>query len=169
MTRQPLRTALVAAAAFAAVSCNSDVAGLEPASDPATETFAASLNVNIAAMTKHPSGLYYRDETVGTGDTVKVASDTVWVTYAGFLKDGKLFDSGTNVKFQPALLVEGFKQGVVGMRVGGRRKLVIPSALGYGGRSRRDANGKIEIPRQSTLIFDVTLLKVHTPVDSSKT
>jgi len=92
------------------------------------------------------------------------ATDTVWVNYAGYLKDGKLFDSGTNVKFIPAQLVPGFRTGMVGMKVGGRRKIVIPSELGYGGVSRRDpVTGKITIPRQSTLIFDIDLLNLHTP------
>ena len=87
----------------------------------------------------------------------------MWVTYAGYLKDGKLFDSGANAKFVPATLVTGFREGMVGMKEGGRRKIVIPSELGYGGVSLRDADNKIKIPRQSTLIFDIDLLKLHEP------
>lgn len=152
-----------AIALLAAVACNNDITGLEPPSNPATETFAASLGVNVAQMTKLPSGTYIQDLTVGTGELVVARTDTVWVTYAGYLKDGKLFDSGTNSKFEPGFLVAGFRDGMLGMKVGGERLLVIPSEQGYGGSSRKNAvTNKIIIPRQSTLVFRVTLLKLHT-------
>ena len=153
-----------AIALMAAVACNSDITGLEPASDPATETFAASLNVNIAQMTKLPNGVYFQDLSVGSGAEVVEKTDTVWVNYAGFLKDGKLIDSGNNVKFIPSNLIKGFGTGIVGMKVGGERLLVIPSELGYGSVTQREpTTGKTRIPRQSTLVFRVTLLKLHTP------
>lgn len=161
------RISLVLALLVAASSCNNEVTGLEPPSDPATETFDASLNVNIATMTKLPGGTYIKDLVVGTGDSVKATTDTVWVTYSGRLKTGKLFDSGTNIKFQPAGVVAGFRAGLINMRVGGRRQFVIPSEQGYGETSTCCRDGKIIVPRQSTLIFDVTLLKVHTPADTT--
>ena len=152
-----------ALALVGALACNDDITGLGPPSDPATETFAPSLNVNIAQMTKLPGGTYIQDITVGTGAEVVAKTDTVWVTYAGFLKDGKLFNTGTNVKFEPSSLVKGFGAGLAGMKVGGERLMVIPSEQGYGGTSQREpGTGKILIPRQSTLIFRVTLLKLHT-------
>ncbi len=153
-----------ALALVGAIACNNEITGLEPPSNPATETFAAALNVNVAQMTKLPSGTYIQDITVGTGAEVVARTDSVWVTYAGFLKDGKLFNSGTNLKFEPRNLVKGFAAGLVGMKVGGERLMVIPSEQGYGGTSQREpGTGKILIPRQSTLIFRVTLLKLHTP------
>ena len=152
-----------AIALFTVVACNDDITGLEPPSNPATETFAPSLNVNIAQMTKLPTGTYIQDLTVGTGDLVVAKTDTVWVNYAGYLKDGKLFDSGTNAKFNPAFLVAGFRDGLVGMKVGGERLMVIPSEQGYGGASQRNqVTNKIIIPRHSTLVVRVTLLKLHT-------
>lgn len=157
------RYAFLAAALLGAASCNGTITGLEPPSNPATETFAGTLGVNISQMTKMSNGVYYRDIVTGNGAAVTDKSDTVWVTYAGFLKDGKLFDSGTNSKFVPAGLVTGFRTGMVGLKVGGRRKIVIPSELAYGGSSRRGSDGKILIPRQSTLIFDIDLLNLHTP------
>jgi FKBP-type peptidyl-prolyl cis-trans isomerase FkpA len=164
---RPLLTRCAGALMFAAalIACNDDVAGLGPPSDPATEVFAPSLNVDIPSMTKLPVGVYVRDDVVGTGAEVVAASDTIWVDYAGYLKDGTLFDSGTNTKMiRGSGIVVGFNEGVVGMKVGGTRKIVIPSELGYGGVSKKDpATGKITIPRQSTIIFDVTLLKVNTP------
>jgi FKBP-type peptidyl-prolyl cis-trans isomerase len=158
---------LVLALLVAASSCNNEITGLGPPSDPATETFDPSLNVNIATMTKLAGGTYIRDRVVGTGDSVKATTDTVWVTYSGRLKDGKLFDSGNNTRFEPSQVVAGFRAGLINMRVGGRRQFVIPSEQGFGERSRFGSDGKISIPRQSTLIFDVQLLKVHTPADST--
>lgn len=160
----------LALALAGAIACNDEITGLEAPSNPATETFAASLNVTVAQMTKLPGGTYIQDLTVGTGAEVVGKTDTVWVTYAGYLKDGKLFNSGTNVKFEPATLVKGFGAGLVGMKVGGERLLVIPSEQGYGGTSQREpGTGKILIPRQSTLIFRVTLLKLHTPTSGTGT
>lgn len=158
------------AVALIAIACNNDVTGLEPPSNPATETFAPSLNVNIAQMTRLPSGTYIRDITTGTGAEVVAATDTVWVSYAGYLKNGTLFDSGNNVKFDPDGLVPGFKAGLLGMRVGGERLMVIPSDQAYGPETQRNpATGKIIIPRQSTLIFRVTLIKVYTPTSGTGT
>ena len=152
-----------AIALMAAVACNNEITGLEPPSNPATETFAASLNVNIAQMTRLPTGTYIQDLTLGTGDLVVARTDTIWVSYEGYLKDGKLFDSGTNAKFVRLSLVPGFADGVVGMKVGGQRLLVIPSEQAYGPRIQPDpVTGKTLIPRQSTLVFKVTLLKLHT-------
>jgi peptidylprolyl isomerase len=113
-------------------------------------------------MTKLPSGTYYRDLTVGTGAEVVAKTDSVWVNYAGFLKDGKPFDSGTNIKFEPSRLIPGFGAGIAGMKVGGERLIVIPSDQGYGSATQREpSTGKILIPRQSTLVFRVTLLRLH--------
>lgn len=150
---------LISLAATAA--CNNDIAGLEPPSDPATETFAPSLNVDISSMTKLPGGTYIKDLVAGTGDSVTANTDTVWVTWAGYLKDGTLFDAETNRKFQPIQLVPGFRGGMIGMRVGGRRQIIVPSEQGFGSISQRGDDGKILIPRQSTLIIDVTLLNLH--------
>ena len=162
--RSLFRLILGLATAATIGGCNDTVAGLGPPSDPTTETFAPALNVDIATMTRHPTGVFYRDSVVGSGGEVVDASDTVWVNYAGYLKDGSLFDSGTNVPFARGGVIAGFRNGVVGMLVGGSRKLVIPSDQGYGGSSQKNpVTREITIPRQSTLIFNVTLIKVHTP------
>jgi len=110
------------------------------------------------------SGLKYTDEKVGTGD-VAVAGTKVDVHYTGWLDDagkkGKKFDSSVDrgQPFSFALgagqVIKGWDEGVAGMKVGGKRTLVIPPDLGYGARG---AGGVI--PGNSTLIFDVELLKV---------
>lgn len=89
-----------------------------------------------------------------------MAGKTVSVNYTGTLTDGTKFDSSydRNQPFDFQLgagqVIKGWDQGVAGMKVGGKRKLVIPPGLGYGAQ----ANGKI--PANSTLIFEVELLSV---------
>src|SRR6185503_11574335 len=148
------RTALLLATLLSA-ACNDDITGLGPPSDPATETFAASLAVNISQMSRTPVGVYYQDIVVdpSTAPLISDSTTSVTVTYAGYLKDGKLFDSGIGATFDPSGLIPGFRNGLQGMREGGKRKIVVPSALGYGGRSIKNTDNTIKIPRQSTLVF----------------
>lgn len=104
------------------------------------------------------SGLKYVDQVVGTGE-VAVAGKTANVHYTGWLENGKKFDSSVD-RGQPfsfplgaGRVIKGWDEGVQGMKVGGKRKLTVPSELGYGSRG---AGGVI--PPNATLIFDVELL-----------
>jgi len=164
-----MRKILSFIALVAAVACNDVITGLAPPSDPTTETFAPSLGVNLAAMTKTASGVWYSDVTVGTGAADTANTDSITINYVGRLKDGTQFDAANTVTFQTALIVVGMRTGLLGMKEGGKRKLVIPSALGYGAQAIRDTGGAIKIPRQSTLIFDVDLVKSYIHVDTTKT
>jgi len=124
------------------------------------------LGIDIATMSTTTSGVFYKDIIAGASTAAEVGAktDSVRVTYAGFLKDGTLFDSQINFLLVPSGTIPGFRDGLMGMREGGRRKLVIPSDLGYGGHSvKNPSTGKITIPRQSTLVFDIQLLKVYNP------
>jgi peptidylprolyl isomerase len=106
------------------------------------------------------SGLQYEDIVVGTGAEPRVGQ-TVQVHYTGTLVDGTKFDSSRdhNQPFRFPIgtgrVIKGWDEGVISMRVGGRRRLVIPPELGYGARG---AGGVI--PPNATLIFDVELLRV---------
>lgn len=164
---KPSALLLAASLLAAGAACNDDITGLEAASDPATETFAASLGVNIASMTRTSEGVYYLDQVLGTGSEVTATSDSIRVTYALYLKDGRLVESGTNVKFRPSDVIPGFRIGLTGMKAGGRRKVVIPSELGYGRFTQytfEDGEIKgVKIPRQSTLIFDLEVIAVYNP------
>jgi FKBP-type peptidyl-prolyl cis-trans isomerase len=123
--------------------------------------FSASLEIDTAAMTRTPSGLRYQDVNVGTG-TVATAGKTVSVHYTGWLPNGEKFDSSRdrNQPFGFSLgagqVIAGWDEGVAGMKVGGRRKLVIPPDLGYG-----TAGAPPDIPPGATLVFDVELLDVR--------
>jgi FKBP-type peptidyl-prolyl cis-trans isomerase len=110
---------------------------------------------------KSDSGLQYQDLKVGDGDTAK-KGDTVEVHYTGWLaKDGKKFDSSVDRKktFKFALgagkVIKGWDEGVAGMKVGGKRKLIIPAKLAYGEKEIEDV-----IPANSDLVFDVELIGV---------
>ncbi len=106
------------------------------------------------------SGLQYEEVTVGEGAEAK-AGNNVSVHYTGWLTDGKKFDSSKdrNAPFQFSLgagmVIRGWDEGVQGMKVGGVRRLTIPSSLGYG---ERGAGGVI--PPNATLVFEVELLGV---------
>ncbi|MDQ6830079.1 MAG: FKBP-type peptidyl-prolyl cis-trans isomerase [Gemmatimonadota bacterium] len=125
--------------------------------DPTTLTYAASLGVDFAAMTKLPSGLWVRDFVVGTGAAVATGK-TVTVKYSGYLPSGVKFDENISagIVFTVGSLnvIAGFDQGVIGMKVGGKRKLVMPPSLGYG------ATVHGSIPANSVLIFDIELVSV---------
>jgi peptidylprolyl isomerase len=108
-----------------------------------------------------PTSLVKKDLIVGTGPVAK-AGETVTVNYVGVLyKGGTPFDASWNRKmtFSFALgagaVIPGWDQGVAGMKVGGRRELIIPPALGYGAQGQPPT-----IPANATLIFDVDLLGV---------
>ena len=106
------------------------------------------------------SGLKYIDEIIGTGNVPKVG-DKVKVHYTGTLEDGTKFDSSRdrNKSFEFTLgmgqVIKGWDEGLSTMKLGGKRKLIIPANLGYGERGA----GKI-IPPGATLHFDVELLEV---------
>jgi hypothetical protein len=108
-----------------------------------------------------PAGtLGKQDLKVGTGPAAK-SGDTVRVHYTGTLTDGKEFDSSRtrNVPFEFTLgrgsVIRGWEEGIVGMKVGGRRKLTLPPEYAYG-----EAGHPPVIPPKSTLLFDVELLEI---------
>ncbi|EKQ67831.1 FKBP-type peptidyl-prolyl cis-trans isomerase [Leptolyngbyaceae cyanobacterium JSC-12] len=133
------------------------VVAMPLAAEVPTPTPAKNVEVSNNYVTT-PTGLKYLDLVEGSGETPQ-AGQTVSVHYTGTLEDGSKFDSSRDrsrpfqFKLGAGQVIKGWDEGIASMKVGGRRQLVIPPELGYGSR------GIGPIPPNSTLIFDVELLK----------
>lgn len=110
-----------------------------------------------------------QDVTVGTGAAAAPGS-IVSVLYTGRLADGTVFDSSEAHGNEPLVfqlgapgIIAGFQIGINGMQEGGKRVMQIPPALGYGGEDIKDPSGNVVIPANSTLVFEVELVKVEAP------
>jgi len=119
-------------------------------------TFDPSLGVDLSQMTKTESGLYWRDLTVGTGATAEVY-ESVKVGYTLWLANGtKIEESAPSAPITFTIgrgqVIQGWDQGVPGMKEGGVRLLVIPPSLAYGDKQNGD------IPANSILVFRVEMV-----------
>ena len=138
---------------------NTNIFELDP-SDPNPILFAmAEETQSDSNSTITESGLTIIDLVLGEGDEAK-SGQTVTVNYTGTLENGEQFDTSYGRAPFPFPLgggrvIKGWDEGVAGMKVGGKRKLIIPPELGYGSRNMGP------IPANSTLIFEVELLKVN--------
>lgn len=148
--------ALALGASLAACGDTLDVGDNPTAASVETTMFAPALGIDLSApgWTRNASGLYYRTLSVPTAPSATAANgQNVSVRYAGYLSNGVPFESSVyGFTLGTGNAIAGWHQGIVGMRVGERRRLLIPPLLGYGFR----ANGPI--PGNSVLVFDVELL-----------
>ncbi len=111
---------------------------------------------------------------IGTGAEA-VPGATVSVLYVGQFPDGTVFDSSAMHENKPFTFVlgategpapiAGFQIGINGMKVGGERVMSIPPALGYGEQEIKGTDGKVVIPANSTLVFNVKLVEVKAPAN----
>ncbi len=115
----------------------------------------SSLGINPDSLRPTGRGVYYVDVQQGSGAPV-AAGDRLEVHYVGMLTDGTRFAATDRSPFAfrvgEGRVIPGWEDGVIGMRVGGRRQLVIPAFLAYG----RTGGGKV--PPDATLVFDITLI-----------
>lgn len=129
-----------------------------PAAD-ATSTAGGPPAVT-GAPTVTASGLQIIDIAVGDGDEAKAAS-TVTFNYTGWLEDGTKFDAsadhGGPATYPLSSLIPGWQEGIPGMKAGGKRRLIIPPALGYGANGTTDGS----VPPNATITFDIELLTVQ--------
>lgn len=111
--------------------------------------------------TSTDSGLVYTDITVGDGTLCTGRGQTAIVHYTGWLEDGTRFDSSKDrdkpfsFPVQRGYVIPGWDEGVQGMKVGGVRRLTVPSALAYG----ESGAGNV-IPPNATLVFEIELLEI---------
>lgn len=138
----------------------------QPNATPTNPSNNVTATSTTATTMTTPDGLQITDQVTGSG-AVAEPGDTVTVNYVGSLTNGTIFDASANHPqtkngFSFVLgqghVIKGWDEGLVGMKVGGKRKLVIPPGLAYGDR----AMGSL-IPANSTLVFEVELLNVQQP------
>lgn len=134
-------------------------AGAAPTAGVASAAPAAPTKIDPSQIKTLPDGLKYADLTPGTGAEA-TAGKQVQVHYTGWLENGTKFDSSLDrgepfpLTLGGGQVIKGWDEGLVGMKVGGKRQLIIPPDLGYG------AQAQGPIPANSTLIFEVEMLDV---------
>lgn len=126
---------------------------------PELVDYHPDLMVTISEMKLHPSGVLWEDAVVGVGDSLDVDMTAV-VHYTGWFPNGTEFDSSrgnTPFTFRVGAgeVIDAWDVGVIGMRVGGKRKLVVPPDMGYG------ADGFSTIPGNTILVFEIELLEIR--------
>ena len=162
---KPMHTSIAVTLAVVVVAIIFIFPGVSPfpsAPVPATVDAGFTTTDNQPTPTAmSPDSLELTDKIIGTG-VMAETGDTVTVSYVGSFIDGTVFDASANHGSEgfPFVLgagrvIKGWDEGVVGMRVGGKRTLVIPPVLGYGSQDYGP------IPANSTLVFEVELLKVQ--------
>jgi FKBP-type peptidyl-prolyl cis-trans isomerase len=149
-------SAVAAIALMAACDLSTDPNVPDPI-DPANDSYATSLGVDIATMTKLANGVYIKDKVTGVG-AAAAANDSVKVNYSGWLPNGSLFDTSKQTGRVPLEFVIGrnvyitaFETAVIGMQPGGVRQIIIPTALAYSVAGKPEAG----IPPNTNLIFQL--------------
>lgn len=169
MNMNPLQTGIAVALALAVVTMFFILPGFSPfgqyeAAPSESQALQIQEQSTMPTDTQEITQLMMNDSVVGTG-AVAEAGDSVTVQYVGRLTNGTVFDASANHAetakgFTFALgagqVIQGWDQGVAGMKEGGKRQLLIPASLAYGERAVGDV-----IPANSALIFEVELLKVQ--------
>jgi peptidylprolyl isomerase len=157
---------VLAGGVIAAVVLTNDDGGDESAAANTTATVPPGTTPQVqptvsVAPTVTESGLQIYDVQVGTGQVVESADQEVSVQYTGWLEDGTVFDTsldaGAPVPFKLDEVIPGWTEGIPGMQVGGKRRLIIPPELAYG------EAGRPGIPPNATLTFDIELLAILPP------
>jgi len=127
-------------------------------------SFDSSLGVDLNSSTATDVGVYYRDITVGTGPAVTAGVEN-YMYYQAYLSSGVEFDSlrppsiPVSITTGTQSLIPGFEIGLQGMKVGGRRQIIVPPNLAYGLNDYgTDQNGNVVIPGNSVLVFNVDLV-----------
>lgn len=115
---------------------------------------------NITSATKDSSGFYYEVLSAGTGDGMPNLCSQVELSYTGKLTSGTVFEQKSTA-FTLGSSIEGLRKGIPLVKKGGHMKLYIPPALAYGAKEIKDESGKVIIPANSILVFDITVTSFY--------
>ena len=138
-------------------SCKKNDDLVAPASE--VQVIQQYLTANGLTAIHDPSGIFYSISVPGTGDSYPALNTQVSVKYRGTFLDGKVFDESTDpITYPLGGFIVGWQKGVAKLKKGGKMKLYVPPTLGYGNVDRKDDQGNIIIPANSTLIFDIELV-----------
>lgn len=165
----PTHTGIATALALVVVIMFFILPGLSPFGQPGavvdqsqTLPTVSQDQVDTTTMPTEITQLMMKDDVVGTG-AVAAAGDTITVNYVGSLTNGTVFDASANhgsegftFTLGVGAVIKGWDQGILGMKEGGKRTLLIPADLAYGPQAVGDV-----IPANSALVFQVELLKVQ--------
>ena len=129
---------------------------------PLSLRYDPSTGVDVSRMERTESGLLMQTISEGWGDRPARRGDAVRIHYIGQFPDGRKFDSSIDrqetMDFRIGLgeVIRGWEEGVTGMKVGGRRKIVVPPELGYGARGIEDV-----VPPDQVLVFEIQLVELN--------
>lgn len=161
--RPPVRAAhvalLILTLPLAGCASGGVAAGPEP--DPTTLTYAPQLEVDFSKMEETSAGLWVEVIAEGVGRQAMMGRETL-IQYIGYLPDGTVVDSslpaGEPFAFELGsnTVIRGWNEGIVGMKVGGRRRFVVRPGLAYGSRGKEPL-----VPPQSVLVFEIQLVDVR--------
>jgi len=141
-------------------SCLGDNVG-PPGCEPTPWTIATTIDDTVTTTT----GLRYIEGEQGLGAGVEWCQ-TVSIHYDGYLLDGTLIESSRpalgSITFRPGTrgLIDGIEQGVIGVRLGGTRRLIIPPGLAFGAQARLNAAGQVIVPPNSTVVYDIEVVEI---------
>lgn len=147
---------VLAVSLLATSACGTEITVTQSGKEEVIEevTFAPSLGIDLSRMTRLGSGVYIEDLVVGTGDEAALGTSARF-RFTGWLRTGTRFTQGEVTFFLGnSEVIAGFEQGVVGMREGGTRRIIIPPILAFG------SAGSSTVPPGAIVIYEADLLDV---------
>jgi FKBP-type peptidyl-prolyl cis-trans isomerase len=156
---------------FRLAALTASVAGVAACIDPieappCNRVALSQVSTSVDTITTN-TGLRYIEGATGSGAPIDWCQ-AVAIRYDAYLSDGTKFDStgvDAPLVFTPGVgdLIDGIEQGVIGMRIEGKRRLIISPALGFGSEPRHNEHGDLIVPPNSTVIYDIEMIQAVPP------
>lgn len=144
-----------------------------PAPAPASTTTPAPAAEPVLAREERADGLVVEDLKLGSGRTYDATAKGLFAQYRAMIKGkGEEFDSsakrrGQPIYFESASLLDGLQKGLIGMKMGGKRRITIPAGLAFGAEEVKDRAGKVIIPANSDLVYEIELDNIFSVIDNT--